>query len=70
MLPVLRDLGERGEDEPPSGQSRVGKDRVPGPHEASEVQDVHVDFPGASRERGNASSATLHFFDRFQESLG
>jgi hypothetical protein len=70
VLPFRRDLGQWGEDEPPSGQSRVGEDRVPGPHEASEVQDVHVDFPGASRERGNASSAMLDFFDCFQESLG
>ena len=64
------DLRQRFKHEPPSGQPRVGKDRVPSLDETSEVQDVHVDFPGAPRERGHASSASLHFLDRAQESLG
>ena len=70
MSPTRRDLGERGQSEAPRGQLRVGQHRIRrGPHEASEVQNIDVDFPRSVAKSPPPADASLDALKGFQQSL-
>jgi hypothetical protein len=70
MPPARRDLGERGQCETPRRQFRVGKHRIRrGAHQATEVQNVDVDFSRSVAKSPASSDASLDPLKGFQQSL-
>jgi len=71
VSPPRRDLGQRRQGESPSGQARMGEDRVrPRAAFPREIQDVDIDLAGTVAERPRAPHAALDFLQSREQRRG